>query len=99
MFQIVQNMVDDVCLYHAKRDQIQAKYNGQINDLENSVDLEERQALEELMKQELYGITLKSVPLKVKKDEVKSKKQVQVEITNEHGIPAGKFGWCIVCRN
>ena len=51
------------------------------------------------MKSELNGISLKSVPIKVKKDEQKSKKQVQVEIINEHGIPAGKFGWCIVCRN
>lgn len=27
------------------------------------------------------------------------KKQIQVDIKNEHAIPAGKFGWCIVCRN
>jgi len=35
----------------------------------------------------------------VKKDDGKIKKQPQVEIKNEHGILAGKFGWCIVCRN
>jgi brefeldin A-inhibited guanine nucleotide-exchange protein len=23
---------------------------------------------------------------------------MQVDIKNEHGITAGKFGWCIVCR-
>lgn len=51
------------------------------------------------MKQELSGISLRSVPLKVKKDELKNKKQIQVDIKNEHSIPSGKFGWCIVCRN
>ena len=42
IFQVVQNMVDDVCLYHARVDQAKKKYIGQINDLENSADLEEK---------------------------------------------------------
>lgn len=70
-----------------------------MNDLENSADLEERQALEDMMRTELSNITLRAVPLKVKKEEQKIKKQVQVDIKNENGIPCGKFGWCIVCRS
>lgn len=53
-----------------------------------------------MMKTELNSVQLRSVPLKVSKDDgSKIKKQIQVDIKNEHGIPAGKFGWCIVCRN
>jgi len=36
-------MVDDVCLYHARQDFVKEKYLSQINDLENSVDIEEKQ--------------------------------------------------------
>lgn len=43
MFQMVQNMVDDVCLFHARQDSITEKYMSQINDLENSADIEEKQ--------------------------------------------------------
>jgi len=51
------------------------------------------------MRRDLEQITLKSVPLKVGgKDQAKAKKQVQVDIKNEQGVIAGKFGWCIVCR-
>lgn len=53
------------------------------------------------MMAELAQVQLKSVPQKIAKEEAssKSKKTPQVDIKNEHGIPAGKFGWCIVCRN
>lgn len=100
IFSVVQNMVDDVCLYHAKVDSVQNKYMSQINDLENSADIEEKQVLEEMMKNELESISLRSVPLKVKKEDSKTKIfKSASEIKNEHGIPSGKFGWCIVCRN
>lgn len=93
-------MVDDVCLFDARQDLIKSKYMGQLNNLENSTDNEERSALEDMMKVELSNVTLRSVPLKVGKEESsKVKKQIQVDIKNEHGIPSGKFGWCIVCRN
>ena len=52
------------------------------------------------MKGELENVTLRSVPVKVGKDDgSKSKKQIQVDLKNELAIPAGKFGWCIACRN
>jgi hypothetical protein len=35
-------MVDDVCLFHAKQDSVTEKYMSQINDLENSADIEEK---------------------------------------------------------
>ncbi len=38
----MQNMVDDVCLYYARQDQVKQKYMGQIVDLETSADLEEK---------------------------------------------------------
>jgi hypothetical protein len=57
-------MVDDVCLYHARQDFVKEKYLSQINDLENSVDIEEKQQLEDLMRKELDDITLRSVPFK-----------------------------------
>ena len=62
-------MVDDVCLFHARVDQVKKKYMGQINDLENSADMDEKQTLEELMRTEVDSIPLRSVPMKVKKDE------------------------------
>jgi|LauGreDrversion4_2_1035121.scaffolds.fasta_scaffold34391_6 hypothetical protein len=36
-------MVDDVCLFNARQDSIKDKYISQINDLENSADVEEKQ--------------------------------------------------------
>jgi hypothetical protein len=67
-------MVDDVCLFRAREESIVAKYSGQINDLENSAEMDERQVIEELLKSELESLQLRSVPLKVKKEEVKTKK-------------------------
>ena len=99
VFQVTQNMVDDVCLYHARQDFVRDKYLSQINDLENSADVEEKQQLEELMRLELEQVQLKSVPIKVAaKKEEKPRKQAPVDVKNEQGILAGKFGWCIVCR-
>lgn len=92
MYQVVQNMVDDVCLFQGRQEFVREKYLSQINDLENSADLEEKQQLEELMRKELEGINLKSVPPKVssKKDEAGgnkvSKKHIPVDIKNEIGI-------------
>jgi hypothetical protein len=51
------------------------------------------------MRDELNSISLRSVPIKVKKDDPKTKNSVKVDIKNEHDIICGKFGWCIVCRN
>lgn len=62
-----------------------------------------------MMRKDLEQISLKSVPIKVSNQKkgssaedtpsvAKSKKQIQVDIKNELGITAGKFGWCIVCR-
>ena len=77
MYSVVQNIVDDVCLYDAKREAIQSRYLSQINNLESSTDQEEKQALEEMMKGELENVTLRSVPVKVGKDDgSKSKKQI-----------------------
>jgi hypothetical protein len=36
--------------------------------------------------------------MKIMKDD-KYKKSINVYLENEKGIPAGKFGWCIVCRD
>lgn len=102
-------MVDDVCLYHARQDFVKEKYLSQINDLENSVDIEEKQQLEDLMRKELDDITLRSVPFKsvnsatlskkgTTDDQTKSKKNIHVDLKNELDAPAGKFGWCIMCR-
>jgi hypothetical protein len=49
------------------------------------------------MNSELDLIPLKSVPYKVNKD-TKEKKLISVDVENEKGVPAGKFGWCITCR-
>lgn len=92
-------MVDDVELYDARRNHIMNKYMSQLNDLENSADLEEKQTIEEMMNNELNNIVIRSVPIKVKKEDQKNRKQIQVDVKNESGIPTGKFGWCIVCRN
>ena len=58
-------MIDDVCLFDARVSSVKEKYLSQINDLDNSADIEEKQQLEELMRKDLEQITLKSVPVKV----------------------------------
>jgi hypothetical protein len=49
-------MVDDVCLFRAREESIISKYSGQINDLENSAELDEKQVIEDLMKSELESL-------------------------------------------
>ncbi|CAG9330937.1 unnamed protein product [Blepharisma stoltei] len=44
------------------------------------------------------NIPIRSVPYMLDPDDPSYKAIVQVEEINEDGIPAGKFGWCVVCR-
>jgi uncharacterized alkaline shock family protein YloU len=62
-------MVDDVCLYDARTSTITSKYQQQLNNLENSIDQEEKQAIEEMLQLELQSVTLRSVPLKMVKED------------------------------
>jgi hypothetical protein len=55
-------MVDDVCLYHARIQSIKDKYETEFNQLEGSVDQEEKQAMEDNKNQEIESLHISSVP-------------------------------------
>ena len=64
------------------------------------------------MKEELDSIPMAAVPRlngkKKKKtlaaqaedtEDKQEREKAQLNLVNEQGIPAGKFGWCVACRN
>jgi hypothetical protein len=79
VFRVVQNMVDDVCLYYAKKDSILKKFDGK-QDPEN-------------MKLELDNIPVRAVPLVLNPDDPKYRALIRAPVENEKGTPAGYFGW------
>lgn len=69
IYSLVQNMVDDVELYHAKVDQVKSRFQEQLNALEGGEDQEERDMLESKMATDVDNIPIRSVPYKANKDE------------------------------
>lgn len=86
MERFVTNLVDDVCIYTAKVEATVKKYEGDDADKEG-------------MQQEIKDIPIKAIPLASDVDDPKYKVLKKAKVENEHGTPAGVFGWCIVCRN
>mmetsp|Transcript_16231 Transcript_16231/g.13814 ORF Transcript_16231/g.13814 Transcript_16231/m.13814 type:complete len:413 (-) Transcript_16231:210-1448(-) len=85
---MLQNMVDDVCLFHAKNDAVNHKYADKLED----------EGERENLKQELENIPLRTVPLVMNPDDPKYRSLMKVPIHNEIESPAGYLGWCFVCR-
>jgi len=83
----VTNVVDDVCMFYAKVDQVNKKYEGK------------EEAEKENLQQELNDIPLKSIPLTSDVEDPRYKILRKVKIENEVGTPAGVFGWCFICRS
>jgi hypothetical protein len=79
MSKMIQNMVDDVCLYNAKVDVIKKKFEGKPD--------------QEAMKSEIENIPLRSVPLILNPDDPKYRALNRVPLENEKGTQAGYFGW------
>lgn len=82
---MLQNMVDDVCLYYGKQEAILKNYETK-EDKEN-------------LKYELENIPHRAVPLVLNPDDPKYRALIRVPgLVNEVKNPAGYFGWCFVCR-
>lgn len=81
---MVLNIVDDVCLYHGKVDQIKKKYESETDQAN--------------MKLEMESIPLRAVPYILNPDDPKYRQSMRVNVENEKGILAGDYGWCFVCR-
>lgn len=81
VYRVIQNMVDDVCLYYGKREAILKKYDGK-QDQDN-------------LKFELENIPVRAVPLVLNPDDPKYRALIRAPIENERGTPAGYFGWYI----
>ena len=104
-------LVDNVCLHAAKQDEGRAHYDGQIATMrEQGADEAAVQKKVAAMKEELEGIPLTAVPRLNGKKKKKAAAQVddaedkqerekaELNLVNEQGVPAGKFGWCVACR-
>jgi hypothetical protein len=79
VFRIVQNLVDDVCLFYGKKEAVLKKYDGK-QEPEN-------------MKLELDNIPVRAVPLVLNPDDPKYRALIRAPVENEKGTPAGYFGW------
>lgn len=77
---MLQNMVDDVCLYIGKQEAIQKNFETR-EDKEN-------------LKYELENIPFRAVPLVLNPDDPKYRALIRVpDLVNENKQPAGYFGW------
>jgi hypothetical protein len=88
-------MVDNVCIYHDRKNSITNEIANRIHSNSESKEEEEEKASVEDLKGYLEDLTLKVISKNQRKSKIT---QVKIMVPNEKGIGAGKFGWCTVCR-
>ena len=107
IYTVVQNMVDNVCLHQARVDALQreAKQSHPSGDQANNSgetqepqptdeeDAKDDEAEAQKNRDRIANLQLNPVNQPVD-DYVPA-----VDIQNEMGLPAGRYGWCVVCRN
>lgn len=87
----MQNLVDNVCLHDARVKAVKREHKNNaatVGDEEAKVEGDE-----EVLESKIAGLSLN--PVHQRPDEPAP----NVQIMNEVNLPAGRFGWCIVCRN
>ena len=78
-------MVDNVCLYEARVEHVRNLHTPVDNDSQSSGDLTA------IIDEKISKIPLNPIP--------GNRRDVpEVNVTNELGFPAGRFGWCVCCR-
>lgn len=86
-------MVDNVCIYHERKDNLSKQLELQKN-LMSKEETKNSEGVIEDLQSILENLDLQVVPrLKSKKNQ-----HVTIDLANEKGINSGKFGWCMVCR-
>ena len=93
VYSIVQNLVDNVCLHDARVKAVKREFkNNKAAAAEGEEEAKEDGEDAELQAR-VAGLSLN--PVHQRPDEPAP----NVEVMNEVSLPAGRFGWCIVCRN
>ena len=93
LYMLCQNMVDNVSIYHERRNILIDK----IEEQQNSISKEESKNGEENIRE--YEDKLNSLDLQiVPKKQMRKVPHIDIKLFNEKGIKCGKFGWCMVCR-
>ena len=90
LYSVVENLVDDVCLYDVKINKIRSHYESQLETINNK---EAEIQIRQQMQKALNNVPLRSIPYKLQKQDTKYKKIISVEIFNERNAVSGKFGW------
>lgn len=86
----VVNLIDDVCLYQAKKETVTTKF-------ENEEGLSETEK-EQKIKSEIERIPERSCPPHNQSLDNRYKHKIPTKVKNESGATPGEFGWCVVCR-
>ena len=95
LYMVCQNMVDNVWIYHTKKEVLEEQL-----EISQSVEIKEdgnekNQEYIEEIKYKLENLQLRVIP----KDQRRRKKvNISIDLPNEKGIDWGKFGWWMVCR-
>ena len=87
IYRCVNNLVDDVCLFYGKYDNLKGKYE--------KAEGEKRKDYKTMLR----NLPLKAVPWNLEADSLSFRMLVKPDIRNESGENAGYFGWCIMCRS
>lgn len=96
LYMLCQNMVDSVCIYHDRAETIKeeiemcthAPSETKEDQNQNATTMAELESMEK-------ELNLKVICKNQRKSKVT---QIRINVSNEKGIGAGKFGWCMVCR-
>ena len=84
----LEQVVDDVCIYHEKVKEIEKDYENKDDKEKESINLQE----------EIKKVPYKAVPTRSDANDPKYRLIKPVKLENELGEPAGTVGWCFVCR-
>lgn len=87
---LVTNIVDNVCLYEARVSEVTRLHK--LVDLNPNQIESQNQVTDQALADAINKIPLNPIP-------TGKKECPDVSVKNELGFEAGRFGWCISCRN
>ena len=87
----MQNLVDNVCLHEARVDALKREHRHQIQA--SSEEIKAPEDAEKELEERISNLKLNPV------QQSPEEPAPVVEVMNEVNLPAGRFGWCVVCRN
>ena len=81
----VESIIDEACILYNMKEKKLLNIQNQLKEIKDKKDAEE-----------LQSKLLNNIPIRVSQG---NQDNNFIDLKNERNLPAGKFGWCIICRN